>query len=198
MRELKIDPKPPKELFIKNGDGYISAKKWLCSECGNVNDEYWSDKCCKARLCDSCSKTYITKMGWTECDECRRERYKKMDESYMSSLPRVQYNGEAIYDIESDKYHQDMELFLDEHMDDDAKDRPEFVEICKSLPIGKTVCLSDIIEHISEKVTDEVEDDIELIGLDKLEKDIQEFLDKQTQWSVYERAQMKVKVDYEM
>lgn len=197
MKELKIDPKPPKELFIKEGDEYISAKKWLCSECGNVNDEYWSDKCCRANLCNVCKETYITRGGWAHCDSCRSKIYKERERAYMASLSRVQYNGEAVYDIEDDEYYPDMEALLDNVADFDLENRPEFVEICRTIPIGKAAHLPSIIDHISEQVTENTEDEIELIGVDKLEKDIQEFLDKQTQYFIYERAQLKTKVEYE-
>lgn len=196
--KLKREPKPPRQLYSKEDDGSFTAKSvWYCDECGLLSpSQDAAANCCRLPTCNVCKQMFETdNKYWLICEPCRRQKDYEKEQADWDKMPTVKYGDEPLYDGNGN-YYISLDDYLCTH---DEEDVDEYLEVCKRVTIGSQVSAVDVIDHVTEKLTENIELEYDII-FDKESEflaAIQAFLDAQT-YEIYEPLGSKIDVKMEM
>ena len=162
--------KEPFQLFRKKEDQFIQVvtvsggELWCCGECGTLYGSHnfqepaqeRATQCCTVKKCE-CGKD-LPKF-WMKCSDCRNnDSYNK----HIASAEEVTDYDDYLYDDQNGKYYTDVEDFLDQTVDEDIEDLPEYLFACTelsfpSIDVGNILenALSDHHEDACDQVVDE-------------------------------------------
>lgn len=195
MKQRVINAKEPYQLFKMKNFGAEETGVWACGECGQLCTYKESAvRCCQAYLCGDCEEVYILGGYWTTCQKCRDKKRSDDASAAWEKMPVVEYDGGALHDGE-DEFFESEEMALDRYHG--VKDRPEYLEACRSKTIGEYLSIGGVLDRISEDMLENVDADSDIIkGFDELEEALKKFVAAQT-YMVWEPAGKKVKIMYE-
>lgn len=173
-----------KQLHLNDGN---PVEAWRCSECGLIYSEkqpYSAERCCTCRNCGA--STHDPKRGSRQyvCDKCWVPYHAKKDQESLDRATVVEDYDGPIYD--GDRYYESMDDYVDMK---DGEELPEFVYACDVIPFSLDA--DDILTNIKENAN--LEDDVDLNGVDEFERACKAFNDANKN-NVYWDADYKRKV----
>lgn len=188
MKEYKLNPQPPFQLFRKKDNEFVPCNTknlgpiWACGECGFLHSgecaSELAQNCCKAFWCEKCQKEFPSYR--TICPECS---FLSKEKQLRENSEIVKYDGGPLYDALNDRFFADLEQFLDWiACKDDDELLPEYVHPCESRGLGN-IDADDIIESA---LSDHYEDAYDHIkDIEGLQASLDAWVKKQTIESWY-------------